>query len=489
MTPQSWDQETDVLIVGGGGAGLAAAVEASALGARVMLLEKLPHLGGTTSIAVGSFTAARTTLQSAAGVLDGPAWHDEDIGKFAPHLECYNNRPLRRVLTEHAGETLSWLMDLGLQFHGPSREPPNRVPRMHNVVPNAKAYIAALQRHALRTGVRMFLEHRVQTLVRGEEGRVLGLEARAPDGRSVRIAARKGVILAAGDYSNGPEVKSEYLPPEISAIEGINPNSTGDGHRLAKAAGAELLNMDIVYGPEIRFVPPPRAPFTQLLPANPPLAKMAAALVGLLPKAVLTRAMKSLLVTWQHPETSLFRQGAILINRNGEIFADEKAAPELAIPQQPGKIAYILLDHRLAELYSKWPNFISTAPEIAYAYVQDYKRLRPDVYAESDSLEGLAAKIRVAPSALHKSVEARPAFGRRGPFIALGPVKSWIVTTEGGVRINERMEALDARGAVIPGLYAAGSTGMGGIVVWGHGLHIAWALTSGRLAGRNAAES
>jgi hypothetical protein len=72
---------------------------------------------------------------------------------------------------------------------------------------------------------------------------------------------------------------------------------------------------------------------------------------------------------------------------------------------------------------------------------------------------------------------------------ALGPVKSWIVTTEGGVRINERMEALDARGAVIPGLYAAGSNGMGGIVVWGHGLHIAWALTSGRLAGRNAAES
>src|SRR6476659_2297314 len=145
MARTNWDQDADVLIVGGGGAGLAAAVEASALGSRVILLEKLPHLGGTTSIAVGSFTAARTAHQHAAGILDDPAWHDEDIGKFAPHLERHNNRRLRRVLTEHGGETLFWLMDLGLKFHGPSRESPNRVPRMHNVVPNAKAYIAALQ--------------------------------------------------------------------------------------------------------------------------------------------------------------------------------------------------------------------------------------------------------------------------------------------------------------------------------------------------------
>lgn len=61
------------------------------------------------------------------------------------------------------------------------------------------------------------------------------------------------------------------------------------------------------------------------------------------------------------------------------------------------------------------------------------------------------------------------------------------MTTEGGVAINDRMEALDEAGRVIPGLYAAGSNGMGGVVLWGHGLHIAWAMTSGRIAGRNAA--
>ena len=60
------------------------------------------------------------------------------------------------------------------------------------------------------------------------------------------------------------------------------------------------------------------------------------------------------------------------------------------------------------------------------------------------------------------------------------------MTTEGGVSVDERMQALDAEGKVVPGLYAAGSNGMGGLILWSHGLHIAWALTSGRQAGRHA---
>ena len=84
MIPEQWDYETDVVIVGGGGAGLAAAVEASSTGARVLVLEACPQLGGTTGMAVGSFTAAGTKYQRAAGIADDPAWHAEDIVKFAP---------------------------------------------------------------------------------------------------------------------------------------------------------------------------------------------------------------------------------------------------------------------------------------------------------------------------------------------------------------------------------------------------------------------
>jgi len=123
--------------------------------------------------------------------------------------------------------------------------------------------------------------------------------------------------------------------------------------------------------------------------------------------------------------------------------------------------------------------------------MKDYARLRPDVYTESKDLSGIARRIGAEASVLADTVAQynRSAKGpplESAPFYLLGPVKSWIVTTEGGVAINDRMEALDDEGRVIPGLYAAGSNVMGGVVLWGHGLHIAWAMTSGRIAGRHA---
>ena len=502
--PTRWDHEVDVVVVGGGGAGLAAAFSAASEGARVVLLEKMPQLGGTTSIAVGSFTAACTSMQKAAGIDDDPEWHNEDIGKFAPHLESKNDKALRGFFTQHAADTLRWLMDLGLEFHGPSPEPPNRVPRMHNVVPNAKAYIAVIHRKLLGLGVKILLDCRAERLFRDDGGSVIGLAARTKAG-PLNIRAERGVILAAGDYANGLDVKRRYLPDEVASVEGINPNATGDGHRIGQDVGAELLNMDVVYGPEIRFVAPPKAPFSQLLPANPLLAKLLGKAMGLLPKAILQRMIKRLLVTWQHPEVSLFAKGAILVNARGERFTDETDRPELTIPRQPDKVAYIVLDQTLADVFSAWPNFVSTAPDIAYAYIQDYKRFRPDVYAEADTVAELARRIGVDPTSMETAIRdynqaaggassdpvGRTSFGpplETPPFRALGPVKSWIVTTEGGLRINESMELLDAQGQVIPGVYAAGCNGMGGIVAWGHGLHIAWAFTSGRLAGRNAAD-
>ncbi len=504
--PTEWDIQTDVVVVGGGGTGLAAALSAAESGARVLVLEKMDQLGGTTSIAVGSFTAACTPIQKSAGVDDKPEWHNEDIGKFNPIVEPRNNWELRGVFTRHAHETLEWLIGKGLEFHGPSPEPPNRLPRMHNVVPNAKAYIAVMHRELLARDARILLAHRATKLHRDDEtGRVTGVRAHDErENRSIDIRAHQGVILGAGDYANGLEVKSAYLPDEVASVEGINPNATGDGHRLAQEIGADLVNMDVVYGPEIRFIAPPRPPFAQLLPANPLLAKLMGKAMGLMPKRFLQGMIKRLLVTWQHPETSLFEKGAILVNARGERFVNEIDNPELAIPRQPDKIAYIVMDQELAEVFSEWPNFVSTAPDIAYAYVKDYKRLRPDVYAEADTPEELARKIGVDAEAFAQTVQdynlavsrltkdplGRESFGppvRKAPLIALGPVKSWIVTTEGGLRINSDMQVLDTSGHVIPGLYAGGSNGMGGIVMWSHGCHIAWAMTSGRIAGRNAA--
>ena len=500
---ESWDQSAEVVIVGAGGTGLAAALSAAESGASVIVLEKNPEPGGTTGISIGSFTAAGTSVQKAQGIDDDPLAHQEDMGKFVPELEKFNNADLRLYFAHHASQTLHWLLSLGIEFHGPSPEPPNRVPRMHNVVPNAKAYIAILQRLARKYGARFLFRCRATRLVQNEAGRVVGLLAEQ-DGKTLHIRAERAVILAAGDFSSGAQLKAEYLPAELADIEGINENATGDGHRLGLQVGAEALNMSVVYGPEIRFVPPLRKPFTQLLPAGPISSRILGSLVPRLPKVIMNYFIKQLLVTWQHPEPTIFRLGGILVNRRGERFVDETATPQLAIPRQPDKIAYIMMDNQVGKQLQEWPNFISTAPDIAYAYLRDYRRDRADIYHEARTLDELAAKLGVDQEQLAQTISEynEAARGRRPdpwdrrsfgppltdpPFHALGPVKSYIVTTEGGLRIDKQMRVLTPQEKVIPGLYAGGCTGLGGQILWGHGLHIAWAMTSGRLAGKYAA--
>ena len=143
-------------------------------------------------MAVGSFTAAGTKYQRAAGIADDPAWHAEDIVKFAPpQHEARNNAVLRGLLAREAAKTQEWLEGLGLEFQGPKPESHNRVSRMHNVIPNGKAYVEALQARALSQGVEIRTGRRVTRLYRQE--RVVGVGA-----GGWKVQATRGVILAAG---------------------------------------------------------------------------------------------------------------------------------------------------------------------------------------------------------------------------------------------------------------------------------------------------
>jgi len=165
------------------------------------------------------------------------------------------------------------------------------------------------------------------------------------------------------------------------------------------------------------------------------------------------------------------------------------------VADQPDKIAYILLDAPIARQFTGWPHFISTAPGVAYAYLDDYRRNRPEVFTKAPLLDDLAAKLAMPRGALAAAVLAfnkdagqRPAFGG-GPYVALGPVRAVFVHAEGGLAVDGEHRVLGADGAPIAGLYAAGSTGQGGLLLKGHGHHLAWAFTSGRRAGRNAARA
>lgn len=484
----------DVIVVGAGGSGLAAAYSAAERGGRVLVLEKRPQPGGTTGIAVGSFTAAGTSLQRQAGVDDSAEMHAEDVSNFPPtELEARNAEAMRAFFLREAAVTFEWLRGLGLSFVGPSPEPPNRSPRMHNVVPGAKAYIAALQLGLQRRGATLLANASVDGLLRDGK-RVVGVRA-VVDGETREFNATRGVILAAGDYANNRKMIAEYKGEQYREIEGINPFATGDGHKLAQDAGARLVNMDVTYGPELRFVPSSKRPFQQWLPASGIAARLMGAVATRLPNWIMRSMIKRLLVTWQHPENALFDDGAILLNRAGQRFVDETKYPdrEIALAAQPGKIAYILLDRRLVERYSAWPHFISTAPDIAYAYVADYLRLRPDVARRATSLNDVASQAKLDPIAVGDSVKSyNESLGEpdgnklpleEGPWVLLGPVKAYFTTTEGGAVVNERMQVVAEGGSVVPGLYAVGQNGLSGMVLWSHGLHIAWAMTSGRLAG------
>ena len=132
----------------------------------------------------------------------------------------------------------------------------------------------------------------------------------------------------------------------------------------------------------------------------------------------------------------------------------------------------------------------------------DYLRLRRDVAVEAQSLDDLAATRGLPADALRETIEQFNryirgeqhdlyVFGRLddsnclegGRWVLLGPVKAYFTTTEGGAAVNEQMQVLNQDDRPIPGLYAVGQNGLGGQVLWGHGLHIAWAITSGRLVG------
>lgn len=484
----------DVIVVGAGASGQSAAIEAADAGAKVIVLEKNPMPGGSSRLSVGSINAAGSSLQRRAGIVDTPDEHFADMDHFMGPFAGKDNLAFRRLLVDHAAESLEWLMSLGLSFHGPTADPPHRHPRMHNVLPNSRAYPYYLNRAAKARGVDVKLDARVVEILREEGGAVRGVLATIA-GERVVVEARAGVVLASGDYSNDPELKRRFRP-ELAAIPAINPTATGDGHKLGEALGARVINGEVVYGPGLRFMEPARPSLVRRLPPSWWLGRLMQAALNCLPTALFRPFVMSFMTASLGPEASLLRAGAVLVNREGERFVDELVQPGLAIAQQTDGHAWLVFDQRVAAMFSGPPHHVSTAPGVAFAYLPDYQRHRPDLYHRADSLAALARSAGLPADALRRAIEQRNASLPDGvaggvlqaPFHALGPLESRIVITDGGLAVNTHHQVLREDGSVIPRLYAAGAVGQGGALLAGNGHHIGWAVTSGRRAGRHAAQ-
>ncbi|NKB21793.1 MAG: FAD-dependent oxidoreductase [Alphaproteobacteria bacterium] len=479
----------DVLVVGGGGAGLAAAIEARTHGAKVMLIEKNPELGGTTAWSIGSFSATQTPHQLSDGIVDTPDEHFEDMPKFSGDQADRDNPKLRRIFVDNANETLRWLMSMGVEFFGPMPEPPHRKPRMHNVLPNSRAYIHHLGKYAAKIGVEIRCNSRANKFLLDGD-RVVGARCEMPLG--ITEVHAKTVVLASGDYAANHKLKAQYISPEVALVDAMNPNATGDGHEMAFPLGAKVLNGDVLSGPTLRFIAPPRETIDRMLPPWPVVTKFMRFALKYLPDRILRPFVLGFTTTSMAPELALFTNGALLVNKNGQRITDEPSKLGLAIASEPDKIGYVILDSELAAKYSAWPDFIATAPGVSYAYLDDFRKTRPDIFHKAETVMTLAGAMDMPPEEFKKSVEAHNATSETklssGPFYALGPAKSYIVLTDGGLAVDEDHRLLGENDTAIPGVFAAASAGQGGLMLKGHGHHIGWAFTSGRRAGRHAAK-
>ena len=174
----------------------------------------------------------------------------------------------------------------------------------------------------------------------------------------------------------------------------------------------------------------------------------------------------------------------------------DSRAPSVQLARQPDKVGYLVFDEKLRRKFSAWPHFVSTAPGVAYAFMDDYRRTRPDLFQTGTTLDELAASVGFDAATLKANIaasnERRTDASKTlsvGPYYALGPVKSWVLVTPVGLAVSDRLEVLTEDGAVIPGLYAAGGVGQGGFSITGHGHGLGWAFASGLVAGRNAAKA
>jgi fumarate reductase flavoprotein subunit len=459
----------DVIIVGGGGAGMAAAIEAHDAGARVALVEADKRLGGSTALSGGVYYAAGTSVQRARGYPDdGP----DDLFEYYLTLNQYRVEPaLVRVLCDEAVNGLHWLMALGVEFppEGLYCSGVERVPRGHGATGAGAAIAAALDRAVHARGIDIAFDSRVEALLTDTEtGAVTGIRVRGGD------VGAPAVVLATGGFGANAELLARLYPDAAAQGDWAwyigSAHCQGDGLRLGEAAGADIVGHN-----------------RGLLLTTPNFRKV----------------LEVFVPGW-----------LVYVNREGRRFVNEMAEYAVmsgVIQAQTGGSCYAIFDEAARREAAPHPRYADAfaagvipmnwvAAELA-AQVQTGRVIRADTLAE------LAQRCGIRAAALATTVErynadvavgVDRAFFKTGevlkpiatpPFYAVEIRAAIICLTSAGVRIDADARVLDGGDWPIPGLFAAGET-TGGVLgerYVGGGNSIANAIVFGRLAGRTAA--
>ena len=448
-------KDVDVVVVGGGGAGFAAAVSAKESGAEVVLLEKMPQVGGNTLISGGEYAAPENDLQKEDGIEDSKELFASDV------KEAGGDPELIDVLADHATEDAYWLRDdIGvkwldsLMFFGGHSVKRSLIPEAHSGNELIKNYLKKCE----ELGIEVITEADVKEILTKDD-QVCGVKAETADG-SLTVNA-KSVVLATGGFGANDEMTFENDNEIDEYVKSTNaPGSTGDGITMAEKLGADTVGMDQI----------------QLYPVCDPET-------GRLLYVGDTRLVG----------------GALLVNKEGKRFVEElgtRREISLAIKAQTDHVGYLIWDEKSNEVTGT----MASNPEEAKEQFD-----KGNLY-KADTIEELAEHFDIDKDQLLETVETfnenslkkeDPDFNLRmlgwtieeGPYYMLKAAPA-VHHTMGGLKINKEAEVLDKDGNPIKGLYAAGEV-TGGI----HGSNrlgsaaIADITVFGRIAGQNAAEN
>lgn len=454
---------TDVVVVGAGGAGLAAALTAAQNGADVVVLEKMAMVGGASSMAGGGTNATGSQWQQSYGIEDSPEAYFMDImenGHFfsdARTLWLYANTQ---------GAAFDWLVAedgaaLPYVNSQPSPSAEHTYGRTFSPEGGGAGVVSALQQKVTDLGVEILLETPAQELM-VTDGTVTGVKALAADGTPYEITANS-VILATGGYG----ANTDMLPETVTSLPYAGAvSATGDGLNMATAIGADAINLDKVnIQPHSIILPDGRGQHT-----------------------------------FQGCLAMYNKTGSILVSDQGVRFVNEQgSANDIKAGMEQNEHSYLIMDAASFETYAQTciasHNFTQ---EQLDQWLEANGTSNP-VFAHADSLEDLAAIVGIPSGALTETVERYNGFvsagedtdfGRKvstamgdGPYYAVEMNLRYYATL-GGLHINDNMQVLDTDGQPIQGLYAAGEV-VGGVVgdIYAPGSLFGWAMTSGHNAG------
>lgn len=468
----------DLVVVGGGNAGLPTALFAAQRGARVLIVEAAGALGGTLFMSTGQMAAAGTRLQKQRGIDDSPQLHYDDVMRISRNTA---DPVLLRLAVENAAPTFDWLMDHGLvpldgqPITGTTHEPYSR-PRYAWAKEGGLAILKILMdqlQPMIDSGqVRVLTQTRAIELVQDAGRAVTGIVTRHESGRVARHAARQ-VALTCGGYTDNAAMFEKYEKAP-DHCRNTWPYSQGAGIQLGLAAGGWVRggqNHTPLFGAVLADDATPgaiRAMVRHFPPNRPPYE--------------------------------------IYVNAAGQRFLCEDVpshdAYEQALARQPAERCWVVFD---AAMLAQAPKPIaSSSLGVRWTHADTLAAFeKGDVphFHRADSLEALAARAGIDAAGLVATVEAynraqasgQDPLGRRfmplpiakPPFHAIG-LCGWSLYSYAGLAVDERLNVVTYDGTPIPNLYAAGETlGIGqfmGKAVCG-GMSVTPALALGRLLG------